>query len=270
MKTTAAQRLEMLLATDHQVTPNKPKAPKGFILYQGPSMLDGEPIVVIATLETSNRKTGNMVQTWIIRSDMSPVEVSNQGLDESVCGGCPHRWSLGGACYVNIGQAPGAIYRAFIAGKYPAYDKSKHEQYLLGREIRFGAYGDPAAAPVNVWHTLANLASATTGYTHQASHPKFDKSILDYCMVSADTPKQALKIQGKELRTFRVKTADAPALPGEIECLSDSKGLTCQECQLCSSSTDQGPSIYINAHGSRVKRYESKYSAANLIPLVAA
>jgi hypothetical protein len=41
------------------------KRPKlrGVILYDGPSMLDGEPIVVIATLETSNRKTGQMVQT---------------------------------------------------------------------------------------------------------------------------------------------------------------------------------------------------------------
>lgn len=270
MKQTAAQRLEMLLAKDNQVTLKTPKAPKGFILYQGPSKLDGAPIVVIATLETSNRKTGNMVQTWILRSDMTPVEASKQGLDESVCGGCPHRWSLGGACYVNIGQAPGAIYKAFIAGKYPTYQSKRHQQYLEGREIRFGAYGDPAAAPVNVWRVLSQLAAATTGYTHQAGHPNFDPAILDYCMVSADTPKQALKIQGKELRTFRVKTAEAPALPAEIECLSDSKGLTCQECQLCSSSTDQGPSIYINAHGSRVKRYESKYAAANLIPMVAA
>jgi len=33
----------------------------GVVLYEGPSMLDGEPIVVIATLKSSNIKTGNMV-----------------------------------------------------------------------------------------------------------------------------------------------------------------------------------------------------------------
>ena len=49
---------------------------KGFILYEGASMLDGAPIVVIATMKTSNRKTGDMVQTWILRSDVNPVEAS--------------------------------------------------------------------------------------------------------------------------------------------------------------------------------------------------
>ena len=67
------------------------KAPKqrGFILYDGPSVLDGQPIVVIATMETSNRKTGQMVQTWIIRSDISPTDAAKIGLDSSVCGHCP-------------------------------------------------------------------------------------------------------------------------------------------------------------------------------------
>ena len=36
---------------------------RGYILYEGPSMLDGEPIAVIATMTTSNVKTGDMVQT---------------------------------------------------------------------------------------------------------------------------------------------------------------------------------------------------------------
>ena len=52
-------------------TKNKPAASskpreKGYILYEGPSALDGAPIVVIATMETSNAKTGAMVQTWIL------------------------------------------------------------------------------------------------------------------------------------------------------------------------------------------------------------
>ena len=40
--------------------------PNGRILYEGPSMLDGAPIVVIATgfaERTANAKTGSMIQT---------------------------------------------------------------------------------------------------------------------------------------------------------------------------------------------------------------
>jgi hypothetical protein len=43
---------------------------RGVVLYEGPSELDGKPIVVVATFNSVNDKTGNMVQTWIIRSDM--------------------------------------------------------------------------------------------------------------------------------------------------------------------------------------------------------
>ena len=82
-------------------------------------MLDGAPIVVIATTKSSNRKTGDMVQTWILRSDIKPTEASKAGADASICGDCKHRWSLGGACYVNIGQGPGAIFRAYKRGNYP-------------------------------------------------------------------------------------------------------------------------------------------------------
>ena len=58
---------------------------RGYILYEGPSMLDGEPIAVIATMTTSNVKTGDMVQTWILRSDINPVQASKIGEDKSIC-----------------------------------------------------------------------------------------------------------------------------------------------------------------------------------------
>jgi hypothetical protein len=72
-----------------KVTPKAKPKEKGFILYEGKSVLDGAPIVYIATLSTSNRKTGDMVQTWILRSDINPVEASKQKLDASICGNCP-------------------------------------------------------------------------------------------------------------------------------------------------------------------------------------
>jgi hypothetical protein len=48
------------------------------VLYRGPSLLDGSPIVAIATIGSTNVKTGPMVQTWILRADMNPLEASSQ------------------------------------------------------------------------------------------------------------------------------------------------------------------------------------------------
>ena len=41
------------------------------ILYEGPSLIDDTPIVVIA-IEDSNPKTGRMLFTWILRQDRAP------------------------------------------------------------------------------------------------------------------------------------------------------------------------------------------------------
>ena len=62
----------------------------GFVMYEGPSVLDGAPIVVIATMKSGNTKTGNMVQVWIIRSDMHPVTASKVGADAAICGSSAH------------------------------------------------------------------------------------------------------------------------------------------------------------------------------------
>jgi hypothetical protein len=49
----------------------------GLVLWRGASLLDGAPIVAIVTglaAGSSNRKTGDMLQTWILREDMAPTE----------------------------------------------------------------------------------------------------------------------------------------------------------------------------------------------------
>ena len=235
----------------------KPKE-KGFILYEGESILDGAPIVYIATLSTSNRKTGDMVQTWILRSDINPVEASKQKLDGSICGNCPQRQSTGGACYVNIGQAPNSIYKAYKNGRYPKFDIELHGQYLANRKIRLGAYGDPAAIPFDINKTLTELAISHTGYTHQIAHKNFDKRYIDICQISADTPKQALKYQSMGAKTFRVALPNDSLYDNEIECLADSKGLNCIDCGLCDGQTKN---IAIVVHGSRKNNFKSNLIA---------
>ena len=229
---------------------------KGFVLYDGPSVLDGQPIVVIATMETSNRKTGNMVQTWILRSDISPTDAAKIGLDSSVCGNCPQRWFHGGACYVNLGHAPLAIYKAYKRGLYPAFDPvfSSHADYIAGRKIRLGAYGDPAAVPFEVMDSIAKMGISWTGYTHQITHKKFDKRYIDLCQVSADSPKQAIKYQSMGARTFRVAMEGDALANNEIECLADSKGIQCIDCMLCDGAKKN---VALTVHGSRKSKFKT-------------
>ena len=146
--------------------------PNGYILFEGAPALDGSPIVVIATgLKTAskNSKTGGMVQTYILRSDMKPTDAIKTGADASICGTCIHRGDgtgKGRTCYVNVGQGALVVWKAYKRGTYPAI-AGDDWQAFAGKPVRFGTYGDPAAAPLSIWTTLQGLASKTTGYTHQ-------------------------------------------------------------------------------------------------------
>ena len=132
-----------------------------YIIYEGPSVLDQKPIVVILTEEgkSKNVKTGGMAQTYILRSDIPPLEAVKTGEDVSICGMCPHRPKLEGSCYVNVGQGPSAIYRAYKAGRY------EHKYpWLVGIDemIRIGSYGDPGAVPPGIWFSLIENAKGWT------------------------------------------------------------------------------------------------------------
>lgn len=250
------------------IATSKPKKqPKqlGFVFYRGPSMLDNNDIVVIGTLDTSNAKTGNMIQVWILNESVNPLQATKTGQDSTVCGSCPHRHYNNGACYVDVSKAPNAIYKAYKNNRYPQYNETEHKQYLIGRKVRLGAYGDPAAAPFEIMQYLAQVGLGHTGYTHQAKHKNFDERFLSICMVSADSPKQAQYWQDKGARTFRVAMVGDSMLDNEIECLSDSQGLQCLDCQLCDGNKRNNDNIVIAVHGIRQK----KFKTATLIPLVA-
>ena len=61
-------------------------------VWEGPSLLDPSVIImmVVTGLVTasSNHKTGDMLQTWIMRKDMPPHEAVKTGHDYAVCGDC--------------------------------------------------------------------------------------------------------------------------------------------------------------------------------------
>lgn len=229
---------------------------KGVVLYNGPSVLDNAPVVVIATFSTSNEKTGNMIQTWILRADVNPLTASKEFKDVSVCGNCPHRHNLKGACYVTLHQAPLNVFKSFKKGIYPNFEIQKHANLFKDRFIRLGAYGDPAAVPFKIWDDLLKITKGSTGYTHQLKHINFDNRIAEICMISADTETQAAQIQKQGFKSFRVKTENMPLLENEITCLSVQSGISCIDCGLCDGKS---VNVVIDVHGQLTKRFVNKF-----------
>lgn len=223
--------------------------PTGYVLWQGPSPVDGGPVVAIATMHSSNTKTGDMVQTWILRPDMSPVEAVKTGEDETICGGCPHRGNgvngKGRTCYVNVGQGPRAVWAAYRAGKYPSVSQTDMPSIGRNRAVRLGAYGDPAMVPPGVWKSLISLSRGHTGYTHQWNTPH-GRLLKDICMASVDTPAQAMAAQDDGWRTFRVRSSVGTPLSNEVVCPASDEGghkTTCDRCLLCRGADPRRPNM---------------------------
>lgn len=236
--------------------------PTGHIIYSGPSLLDGKPIVAIALTKSRNTKTANMVQTYIIRSDIDPREASKSGEDYSICGTCPHRGiahdgpgvlAKNRSCYVVIGQGPLIVYKSLRRGIYPvATGHAAIASLGAGRMVRLGTYGDPAAVPAYVWESLISQAAGHTAYSHQAETKGADYRPSLF-MRSADTLAQAEDAWKARARTFRIVRDVSEVVKGaEILCpASEEAGqkTTCERCGLCGGSSVKAKSIAIVAHG---------------------
>lgn len=223
--------------------------PTGALFYRGPSLIDGEEIVAIATTGSSNRKTGDLIQTWVLRVSHSPTEAVRLGHDESICGQCPHRTGPVRTCYVNVGQAPQAVWHAFKRRRYPKMDLYDFVAARGGQALRIGSYGDPTAVPLRYWDSKP---SKRVGYTHRWRD--CDPWWKHLIMASCDSPAEAMDAARKGWRSFLVRPVDAPLPESGIECLSESKGRTCEQCALCFGAHPSAPSIWITAHGS-AKRF---------------
>ena len=239
------------------------------IIYRGPSLIDGKPIIAIAVFPKgkANSKTGAMLQTYILADNgFDPMHNNKTGMDFSICGNCPHKGTptnnpekklaTNRACYVNLMHGPGQVYKAFKRGKYSeAQTPDDISSIGVGRMVRLGSYGDPLAVPKQVWDALTSKALGHTGYTHQQGIQGADnKGVLhgsSYLMLSADSKEQAQTAWGQGLRTFRVipinaKPEDTLDPYNEILCPSDK--IQCVQCGLCKGG-NKGKSVAIVAHG---------------------
>jgi len=258
---------------------------KNLILYDGPSAIDGAPIVAILTgLANASRNagTGDMLQVYILRSDMMPEAARHTGADAAICGTCTMRGrivsldeardiaatlpvgqraqlikriktaqdkgqntiNIERACYVIVSQAPTIIYKAYQRGLYSEATPDEAAQYVRGRALRIGAYGDSAALPIGVVEPIADAADTVTNYTHSGCYDMSRaKQLAQFTMLSADNLKQAERYRKTGARTFRV-SSDWELVDG-VRCVNDiasgesqcpktiSKRVTCETCGVC-------------------------------------
>jgi len=229
--------------------------PRGYVVWKGPSALDGSEVVLIATRGSTtkaNRKTGSVIQTYILQTQGKPHLLAKEGLDEGICGKCPHKPSLNGTCYVRLDTGPNMVYRAYTKGSYPVFPLEGPSPFA-GEVLRMGSYGDPVAIPLEVWGVLLRGTVGHTGYTHQWKEERFS-AFKGLCMASCDNLDEDRQARGLGWRTFTVLPKGAKAIPaGAFLCPASEeagKKLTCSQCLACDgTSRARHASIYIPVHG---------------------
>lgn len=219
-----------------------------------------ENVIAIAVPASSNRKTGESVQIWILDARMHPAESRASGADASnQCEGCP--FASGRGCYVNLNPV-NSIWRAYQRGSYGqlAMGSPEWHKFFSGKFVRFGAYGNPSLLPLAMVENISNLARKTTGYFHDwhLMPPALAKAYGRYLMASVEN-NNVEYARNLGLRVYRVAPS-APKESGFIECLAETRGITCAECGLCNGNFTNGkrPSIWIRPHGFQKRKAEAQ------------
>lgn len=218
------------------------RKPSGFLVYD-----DTFRVVIVTGFRTSkNRKTGAMLQSWVLVKAHDPVKSVQTGRDVLVCGNCPHR---GASCYVDRSRAPLAIWRKYHAGGYP---RLTDYSVLNGWNLRIGAYGDPAFVPLFVWKSLVAACKSHTGYTHQWREP-WAQGLKGLVMASVDSHQEQIEATSRGWRTFRVQLPGNARFSDEITCPASKEAgerVQCNKCLLCCGRAKGNlKNIVINVHG---------------------
>jgi len=232
------------------------KKSNGYVVYQGPSAIDGKNIVAILTTKSLNVKTGDAPQLWILPADVAPNAAIKTGEDRSVCGDCMLRHYNEGACYVRVEQEPLTTWKAWKRGAYTEITKEGYAS-LKDRTVRLGAYGDPGALPMEVLMKIRRHAKYCTSYTHQWRTATNDMKAIS--MASVDNRMEQEEAVAKGWRTFRLVAEGEDLMEGEITCPAITHNTQCADCRLCSGSSHGKVNIAVPVHG----RYKNKFNGSD-------
>lgn len=246
----------------------------GFELWRGPSLIDGAPIVAVVTHvqhDSLNSKIGAMAQAWVLPQDVPPLDAVRTGADESVCGSCRFRPKRGGGCYVSIAHTAQRVWWAWSRGSYRPAAELPAE--LATRPVRLGAWGDPAAVPVEAWEALVAAVPLHTAYTHRWRELGRDARWQAIAMASCDSPRDVADARMLGWRTFRARLPWQPLLAGERVCPSADEApsrakATCATCGLCDGVRGRASrrDVAIVVHGIHA-RAAAAWMAPGQVPL---
>jgi hypothetical protein len=247
----------------------------GVIVYNGPSIINGENIVAVATgisTPTENRDTGDMLQIWYMMRELDPVSARSQrstckGIG---CGTCPaYRF-----CYVVDIQASLSIWHCVNDGRYPSLSEGQSlHQYaqehippyrLRGLGVRLGAVGDPMSVGLDVTNNvILNGFTKWSGYTNQwrgmdrASNTAWANIVMASCI----SPLDMLKAKQLGYRTFRIRSAAGKVLSTEAVCPKTPEAgrqMQCCSCLGCmgNASKGHGTDYTVIVHGAKKTRFK--------------
>lgn len=237
----------------------------GCVLYRGESpFLAGEAgkYVVVMTMFSDNRKTGDIPQIWILCEHEHPLEAKALGHHVAVCGDCP----ITKLCYVNLAKRPRSVYEAYRAGEY-SDDPHAYDGVVRVNGVRYGAYGDPVLLPMPIVEHLASLDAGHrhwTGYTHQWRQPAY-QAYRRYFMASVHTLDEMRQAWELGWRTFRVGRIDEIPVAGETHCPAQtSAAKQCIDCFACNGNARElsqpaARSIFAVPHGLQAESRWNKF-----------
>ena len=237
--------------------------PNGYVLYDGPSLINGERIIYIVLVSNSkNSKTGAMDFQTIVITEHNPLYASKHGLDEANCGNCKHRGTptddpnrkqaKDRTCYVKLFHTPLIVWKQWKKGAYP-YVQGHDKIASIGRDKkgRDGTYGDGGAVPSYVRESLFSESIGSNSYCHQYDNPNSSFN-PNHDMVSADDLSIAQKHWDLGHRTFRVIQKTDELIKGtEILCPASKemgRRVQCSSCMLCGGNKIKAKSIAIVQH----------------------
>lgn len=221
----------------------------------------GQECVVQVQHGSSNSKTGDSVQVWVLPISWVFEGEKAMSNDEASCMDCPHSKQKNRSCYVRKGYAEFGL-KSKVKSLKNAYDSGNLDilpidelvalegEKCRGKFIRFGAYGEPVLLGENTVKALVSLASNFTGYTHQWHIAKYDWA-RKYFMASVETEELMKKANKLGFRTFRVRSKLHEMTKQEIVCPASKEAgriVTCNNCALCKGASIKAKNIVIYKH----------------------
>ena len=201
---------------------------------------------------SNNRKTGEMLQTYLLNKSTLTSEPKIFG---AKCSACP----MVSKCYVNHDkQSVRRTIKKLLNGENTSYKFSSLQEVLpllRGQFVRLGTYGDPSALPIEDLKKITAASDGWTGYTHFFKEIDSDYSL--YLMASVESLEGELLAHALGYLTFRVLLKEDETLEvsySSIQCLNVENEKTlvtlqCVDCLICSGTKGRGKkSVYIEEH----------------------